>query len=253
MSDFDGEMKPPWEVFPTYERYTIGWRMGVGEQYRYDWYDFLKTIPKKLQSRLAYLRRHRPAPINWGNSVYSVLYPDADYEDYDKEKIPQLLELGVIEYDAAYNTWLKTQNEIVWPWTVFSGGPQETARYSTRDFWFFSRQFKSETQHVNIDIPDAWQEIAKEIKTRKVGNVDLEKGLLTLAKMLCAGSVQPPWIFGLSLDDFEDNFEMDMGYVDAFRLWIMCSFDDGALLSDILKKFSVPDDWQSWIDEQCDF
>ncbi|BBM86884.1 hypothetical protein [Candidatus Uabimicrobium amorphum] len=248
------EMKPPWEVFPTYERYTIGWRMGAGEQYRYDWYDFLKRIPKKLESRLAYLKRHRPAPINWGASVYQVLYPDSDYDDYNKEKTPELLDMGVIEYDAAYNTWLKMQNEIAWPWAKgFFDGPEETLRYNTREFWFFSRQFQNEKTPSNIHIPDAWQGIAEEIQTGKMSDVNPEKGLLTLAKMLCAGSIKPPWFYELSLDDFEDNFEMDMGYVDAFRLWIMCSFDDDLLLRDMLEKFGTPSSWKQWIEEQCDF
>ncbi len=84
-------------------------------------------------------------------------------------------------------------------------------------------------------------------------DVDPAQGLLTLAQMLCAGSVKPPWTLGLFPDDFTDSFEMDMGYSDAFRLWIMSAFDDDMLLREMLQKTQIPREWLDWIDEQADF
>ena len=253
------KMMPPWEAFPTYERYTIGWRMGSGEQYLHDWYDFLKTIPANFESRLAYLKHHRPAPLNWGNMVYHTLYPNSQ-QKYDadcKSHIQNFLKLEIVEYDAAYQTWHNKQQKLVWPWTFsFFDTPEKAARYITREFWFFSRQLQSQRTSefvITEDIPSNWQDVRHEIQTGAVINIDPSKGLLTLAKMLCAGSVVPPWKLGLSLENFEDDFDMDMGYVDAFRLWIMCCFDDESLLSQVLKNSDINDEWQEWITEQYDF
>jgi len=91
------EMIPPWEEFPTYERYTIGWRMGPGEDYLYKWYRFIENLKDDYDTRLNYLRRHRPAPLNWGDTVLSVLYPksESDHEyGCSEAEIRKLLELG---------------------------------------------------------------------------------------------------------------------------------------------------------------
>lgn len=71
--------------------------------------------------------------------------------------------------------------------------------------------------------------------------------------MLCAGSVKPPWVFGLSPDDFTNSFAMDMGYTDAFRLWLMCAFDDDLLLREMLKSTQVPGEWADWVYGQVTF
>jgi hypothetical protein len=63
--DANGDLAPPWERFPTYERYTIGWRMGAGEDWLGLWHVFLKGLESSPEVRLAYLRRHLPAPISW--------------------------------------------------------------------------------------------------------------------------------------------------------------------------------------------
>ncbi len=68
--------------------------------------------------------------------------------------------------------------------------------------------------------------------------------------MLCAGRVIPPWQLGLTLDDFADSFEMEMGYVDAFRLWGMSSFDDREHLQRCLTTTKAPKAWQDWCVER---
>ena len=37
-------MPPPWLAFPEIERYSIGWRMGYGEDYIYRFGDWLDTL-----------------------------------------------------------------------------------------------------------------------------------------------------------------------------------------------------------------
>jgi hypothetical protein len=68
--------------------------------------------------------------------------------------------------------------------------------------------------------------------------------------MLSAGRVVPPWQLGMTFDDFADSFEDDMGYVDAFRLWGMSSFDDHEQLQCYLTANEVPELWQRWSEEQ---
>lgn len=267
MSENQQEMVPPWEAFPTYERYTIGWRMGAGESYRYDWHDFLETIPKDFESRLAYLKRHRPAPLNWGDSVLYVLYPSSDEEsdddddEYDKAKEAKLKKLGLIKPDIAYHTWLKYQQSIIWPWSqgTFAKDPLELTRYQTRDFWFFSRQLQELRTSKTLDfgtIPEIWKVVEQQIRTGELGDIhqlDLERGLLALAKMLCAGKILSPWDLGLTVDDYDENFEMDMGYVDAFHLWVMSAFDDDELLYQMFPKENIPKEWLEWMEEYSVF
>ena len=37
-------MPPPWLVYPEIERYSIGWRMGYGENYIYKFWNWLDTL-----------------------------------------------------------------------------------------------------------------------------------------------------------------------------------------------------------------
>jgi hypothetical protein len=60
--DRNGDLAPPWEQFPEYERHTIGWRMGTGEDWLGMWHVFLEQLDPAPDARLAYLRRHPPAP-----------------------------------------------------------------------------------------------------------------------------------------------------------------------------------------------
>lgn len=254
------DMVPPWERFPTYTRFTIGWRMGAGEDYIGKWYAFIEKLPIDFDSRLKYLGSHRPAPVNWADTVCSVLYPGAkpgDNYNRGRSEIPRLLDLGLIEYDAAYHTWIKGQSEIKWPW-LWAGTktPQEAARYRTRELWFFSRQIDAARRLSGLvpdKVPFRWKSVKKQILNGNPGDVNPKKGLLTMAQMLCAGSVRPPWDLGLSLDDVSGSFEMNMGYSDAFCLWITTAFDDDILLRKIFDKGGIPSEWESWFNEQAEF
>lgn len=251
---------PPWVEFPTYEKYSMGWRMGVGEDYIGEWWDFLNSLPIDYVSRLNYLQSHRPAPITWANTVMEVLYPESDTDldesdtDLDESQILELLNLRLIDYDAAYQTWLSQQETIVFPWD-YDDEPIDAARYWTRDFWFFSRQLSGMRGDglVIKQIPKPWKRFEKQMLTGELGDVEAQQGLLTLAQMFCAGAVLPPWELGLKVEDFEDSFEMDMGYVDAYRLWMMNAFDDDRLLRQMLSTTGVPTSWEKWIDEQMIF
>lgn len=58
-----GTLLPPWLRFPELPRYSIGWRMGSGEDYlilHHHW-----TANWTRDDWLTYLRRHAPVPADW--------------------------------------------------------------------------------------------------------------------------------------------------------------------------------------------
>jgi hypothetical protein len=256
--DVNGDLAPPWERFPNYERYTIGWRMGTGEDWLGLWHVFLDGLDLSFEARLAYLRRHPPAPETWADAVHGVLYPSAGDDDpgEDEEaaagRRDALRRAGLIASDVAYPTWLSQQRGVRWPWED-SETPEDAARYWTRDFWFWSRQvagLRADPGWEPPAVPAGWQPCEAPLRTGEVGSPDLRHGLLSLAQMLSAGRVTPPWRLGLTLDDFADSFENDMGYVDAFRNWGMSSFDDREQLRRYLAANDAPDAWLGWCEAQ---
>ena len=43
-------LPPPWIAYPEIERYSIGWRMGYGEEYICRWGDWWETLTEKEQN-----------------------------------------------------------------------------------------------------------------------------------------------------------------------------------------------------------
>lgn len=254
--DAHGDLAPPWERFPTCECYSIGWRMGGGESWLMMWHAFLADLGPT--ARVAYLRRHPPAPITWAALVHRAFHPSeqADEEaddDLASERRAALLRDGYIASDIAYPTWLKQQDGVVWPWT-YAETPGIATRYRTRELWFWSRQvadLRRDPAWRAPSVPDAWRACAAELAHGAVGALDLREGLLSLTRMLCAGQVVPPWCLSLQTADFADSFEDDMPYTDAFRLWGMSAFDDDEQIRRYLDQYPVPDaSWTKWIAEQ---
>jgi hypothetical protein len=60
----DGQMLPPWLEIPEYERLSLGWRMGGGEDYYRAFVDFYKSLSEA--EREAYAQRY-PEPEKWAN------------------------------------------------------------------------------------------------------------------------------------------------------------------------------------------
>lgn len=73
--DAQGDLAPPWERFPDYERYTIGWRMGGGEEWMWARRLCVEQLGPDFETRAVYLRRHAPAPTSWADAVHGVLVP----------------------------------------------------------------------------------------------------------------------------------------------------------------------------------
>jgi hypothetical protein len=257
--DDSGDLAPPWERFPDYERYSLGWRMGAGEDWLGLWHVFLEQLDAAFEARLAYLRRHPPAPFTWADAVSDALHSSPSDEKSDdedatiaKDRRGALLEKGLIASDVAYPTWLRQQQGVRWPWT-YSSTPERAARHCTRDLEFWSRQvagLRGDPGWTVPPVPVAWQSCARPLATGETGLLDPDRGLLSLARSLAAGHVTPPWQLGLTTDDFTDSIEDDMGYVDAFRLWGMSAFDDHEHLQRYLGATRMPKSWQEWMTDQ---
>jgi hypothetical protein len=228
--------------------------MGSGEDWMGYWRVFLKGLGESYESRLAYLRRHPPAPVVWADMVYRVLHPSANdrpEEAEEAERREELYDLGLIDTDVAYRTWRSQQSGVWLPWE-YAETPETAARYHTRDLWFWSRQvadLRGSSCWEPPTVPGGWEACATELATGQVGTLDPTAGLLSLARSLSAGRVVAPWQLGLKPADFADTFDDDMGYADAFRLWGMSAFDDGQQVRAYLAQTTAPAEWVRWCDE----
>lgn len=106
-------MPPPWLAFPEIERYSIGWRMGYGEDYIYRFGDWLDTLSP--EERKEY-RSLFPEPITWKGW-------------WDDEDSSEVLEHG----DFFVEVWqLKGQPKYTKQWLQ-----QEVADGRKREFCLF--------------------------------------------------------------------------------------------------------------------
>lgn len=247
----DAEIAPPWARFPEIQNHSIGWRMGYGEAYLERWRPWVKRLSTEAERR-AYLERHPPAPYSWAADVGAFLRPDATRTECPT--LQELADTGLVESDVAFRTWLERDPRPPMPWrglTPFGDSPTRTARYATRTFWFWSRAMALDPPSERSEIgpvPAPWEPIVENLLTRDTGPVDPERGLQTLAQMLAAGAVVPPWRLGRSPRAFEDSYEMDMGYVDAYRLWARSAFDDRPFAEQTLGR--VPNRWRDWAETE---
>ncbi len=224
----DGEVPPPWIVCPDLSRYSIGWRMGDGEDVMAQWWQHEKTLGRGAEPRLDYLQRYGPAPLPWADFIHEFLFG----RDEGKHDVSRLRALGLVASDVAHSHWLQDPRSRDWaPWLA-GLDLEAAARYAVRSFWFWSRQsWRPES------LPDDWTALHQP--------KDLSRGLLALAQMFWTGEVKAPWALGLSVNDFKDSYDATMGYVDAFRWWCLEAIDDVEQLTALLGP--VPEEWHSWL------
>ena len=99
--------------------------------------------------------------------------------------------------------------------------PEEAARYRRREFWFWSRRLtllrNSRSWKVPA-VPRRWRPCAGPLATGEVRSPDPRRGLLTLARMLSAGWVTPPWRLGQYTVDPEGALHrLSVSYADELR------------------------------------
>jgi len=56
------QLRPPWVEYPEYPRYSLGWRMGDGEDYIYRWGEWFATLSDSEVDAYALLY---PEPLDW--------------------------------------------------------------------------------------------------------------------------------------------------------------------------------------------
>ena len=68
-NDHTGEMLPVWLKYPEIPQGSIGWRMGYGEAYSSEFYDWYGKLTKEEQA--AYDQKY-PEPVCWSNSEWNI-------------------------------------------------------------------------------------------------------------------------------------------------------------------------------------
>lgn len=63
-------MYPLWEKFPTYSRYSMGWRMGGGEDYARQYRKWFKSL--SVAEREDYIKRNKE-PADWEGFYQNLL------------------------------------------------------------------------------------------------------------------------------------------------------------------------------------
>ena len=61
--------QPPWKAFPGYDRYSMGWRMGAGEDYWHAFHSWIRT--KKSADFGAFVSKF-PEPEEWKGFYESI-------------------------------------------------------------------------------------------------------------------------------------------------------------------------------------
>jgi hypothetical protein len=54
---------PPWMEHPDLPRYSLGWRMGLGESFLMKWDEWSRTLDQ--EKLVEYFKLHLPLPVEW--------------------------------------------------------------------------------------------------------------------------------------------------------------------------------------------
>lgn len=94
----DKKLMPPlWMAYPYISRYSIGWRMGSGEDYAYKFWDWFDTLSKNEQKE--YIKLF-PEPKRWNK-----FWENSANEDYNYEEEQEEMEFA--NCDLFVNYWQK--------------------------------------------------------------------------------------------------------------------------------------------------
>lgn len=234
--------------------------MGYGEDWLGYLHVFLDRLGPERETREAWLRRHPPAPHTWANWI-AQLFGLTDDSTIDEDTVAEFAAAGLIAPDAAYETWAARTPAEQAPWD-WSETPALAARYSTREFAFWSRRANPPSPTARAapaEVPRAWRSFfarhldgASESEGLDQGlDRDLDRGLDALAQFLATGQPPAPWALGLPVSSFTDSFADDIGYTDAYRLWLMSAFDDRQTFAAYARtQPAAPADWQAWLDAE---
>lgn len=268
------ELPPPWAKHPEIPSGSIGWRMGYGEGYLMEWHDWLARQPKDRAPRLAYLRRHPPAPRTWSRTVAYVLEPDRDADDDDgdegegdeSEGSEPLVAEGLVGDDVAMGAWEAIHAEApAAPWAErwHASKLGSAARYGGRELTFWARwcakqracgQLDAWLQRVPAPEP-VWEPLRDAVRDGALpGGFRPTTEWERLGVLLAAhGEAPPPWVLGEAPASFGDRYEDDSSYADAWCLWVYDAFDDAPSWRAYLERHGgVPAEWREAVDRVID-
>lgn len=90
----ENPMPPVWMMFPHISQFSIGWRMGYGEGYKYELGDWLNSLPETEKNEY---EKMFPAPKTW-REYYNEDYDFEDIEDYEIETVRLWNKNGEMQY-----------------------------------------------------------------------------------------------------------------------------------------------------------
>jgi hypothetical protein len=88
-----GTLLPPWLKYPDVHRYSIFWRMGVGESYIIMFRAWAKG--RSREAWIAYLQPYVPLPLPWVDWAAALVDPDGD--DDPERGAARLAEAGLLD------------------------------------------------------------------------------------------------------------------------------------------------------------
>jgi len=252
-----GELTPPWAQFPDYSLRTIGWRMGIGEQWQSLFFTFLRELDPSYEVRLSYLRRYPPAPINQAGRVYHILHGN-DSKRIDLAIVAQrqqeMLELGVIQHDVAYHTWLANQQTPYRPWLKRPRlTPEKSVQVRMREMWFWSR-WLNEQRELDDELPDfpeAWQALEQPLREQHIARPATNEPYLWMAQMMAAGRVLAPWEAMPESTPPTERGKCEGSYPALFASWCLACFDDRQSVDGMLRETSPNEEWMAWVEQRC--
>lgn len=242
--DAHGDVAPPWARCPEIAFGSIGWRMGYGETWLDRWEAWLAEQPTDRGWRLAYLRRHPPAPRSWATAVARVLGGAREDEEVDEVEPGLLAELeaaGLVGDDVGFGAWLALHGEAPpAPWTAggAEGSPREAVRYGARELDFWARWCATQRASGGLErwlktvppAPESWAGLLAAAVSGVAPATAAEDAFARVAVLLAAHGQPPaPWVVGEPPSSLREDFEAEeAGYADAWSVWVLDRFDDAA-------------------------
>ncbi|WAS93649.1 hypothetical protein [Nannocystis punicea] len=236
-SDAHGDVAPPWAKYPEIPARSIGWRMGYGESWAEVWHEWLSRAPTDRAWRLAYLKRHAPAPRTWASAAISTLAPEVRRRGELEDELQTELEAaGVIGDDVGLVAWERIHGMTPpAPWGRRKETPAHAVRYGTREFDFWARWCAKRRADGSLSAwlaavppaPEAWIAV-REAAARGAPGEPVSASPYERAAVLLAahGSLPAPWALGEDPASLREKYDEHDSYADAWSLWVSYRFDD---------------------------
>jgi len=246
---------------------SIGWRMGSGESWLMMWWAWLEQQPEDRSFRLAYLKRHPPAPRTWLRAALNVVDPAraADDDDDDDDEGPpdparlrELEQHGLVADDAAIVAWTRRNDPPDPPWAR-NRSVKAAVRYGARALglfvrWAVHRRGRGRLAAWSAAAPPppyTWEPFRDALLSGELPPSLPDDPREQLAVLLAAhGEPPPPWTRGEDPPALERHFQEPTTYAGAWAEWVLDSFDDPTTFTGYLARCpAAPPEWDQAVRE----